>query len=33
MSRGFPALMAAAIQRQDIGHWAARNNIVAAREA
>jgi Mg-chelatase subunit ChlD len=27
----FPALMAAAIQRQDIGQWAARNDIVAAR--
>jgi hypothetical protein len=29
----FPALMAAAIQRQDIGQWAARNEIVAARGA
>jgi hypothetical protein len=27
----FPGLMAAAIQRQDIGLWAARNDIVAAR--
>jgi hypothetical protein len=27
----FPALMAAAIQRQDIGQWVARNDIVAAR--
>jgi Mg-chelatase subunit ChlD len=27
----FPGLMAAAIQRQDIGLWAARNKIVAAR--
>ena len=27
----FPALMAAAIQRQDIGQWAARNDIVTAR--
>lgn len=27
----FPALMAAAIQRQDLGMWAARNDIVAGR--
>ncbi len=27
----FPELMAAAIQRQDITHWAARNQIVTAR--
>jgi VWA domain containing CoxE-like protein len=27
----FPGLMAAAIQRQDIGLWAARNEIVTAR--
>jgi hypothetical protein len=27
----FPSLMAAAIQRQDIGMWAAKNDIVATR--
>jgi hypothetical protein len=27
----FPDLMAAAIQRQDLGMWAARNGIVTAR--
>jgi hypothetical protein len=27
----FPDLMAAAIQRQDLGMWAARNDIVTAR--
>jgi Mg-chelatase subunit ChlD len=27
----FPDLMAAAIQRQDLGMWAARNNIITAR--
>jgi hypothetical protein len=27
----FPGLMAAAIQQQDIGRWAAKNEIVVAR--
>jgi hypothetical protein len=27
----FPDLMAAAIQKQDLARWAARNDIVAAR--
>jgi Mg-chelatase subunit ChlD len=29
----FPSLMAAAIQKQDLGAWAAKNDIVAARPA